>query len=175
MVLLPDEDGTPSGRATVSDGSSTVELTDANAATQAIAGRAPTAPTVLPDDDVQRTFGEAIAGLPADALHITLYFLLDSDQLTPDSRNSLPAILPAVEARPVPEVTIIGHTDSTGSAASNYTLGYKRAAAVRGILVATGVDPALIDIASHGESELLVPTPDNTNEPRNRRVEIVIK
>jgi outer membrane protein OmpA-like peptidoglycan-associated protein len=46
---------------------------------------------------------------------------------------------------------------------------------VRDLLVNAGLDPTLIEIASHGESELQVQTPDDTLEPRNRRVEISVR
>jgi len=37
------------------------------------------------------------------------------------------------------------------------------------------VDPSLIDVSSHGESELRVRTADDVLEPRNRRVEISVR
>jgi len=46
---------------------------------------------------------------------------------------------------------------------------------VRALLVAAGLDAALIDVTSHGESELQVQTADGTLEPRNRRVEISVR
>ena len=77
--------------------------------------------------------------------------------------------------RPVPDVLVIGHTDTTGSPASNFELGLKRATTVRNILVEAGLDPAFIELISHGEEELLVPTADEVAEPRNRRVEIAVR
>ena len=32
-----------------------------------------------------------------------------------------------------------------------------------------------VEAASHGENELLVPTPDNIHEPENRRVEVLVR
>jgi outer membrane protein OmpA-like peptidoglycan-associated protein len=75
----------------------------------------------------------------------------------------------------VAEVTVIGHTDTTGSRASNYQLGLERAQAVRALLLEAGLDDSLIEVSSHGEADLLHSTPDNTSEPRNRRVEITIR
>jgi outer membrane protein OmpA-like peptidoglycan-associated protein len=51
----------------------------------------------------------------------------------------------------------------------------KRAGTVRAILVEAGLDPATIEVRSHGEGDLLIQTPDNTREPRNRRVEIAVR
>jgi outer membrane protein OmpA-like peptidoglycan-associated protein len=32
-----------------------------------------------------------------------------------------------------------------------------------------------VDVASHGETNLLVPTPDDTAEAKNRRVEVTVR
>jgi outer membrane protein OmpA-like peptidoglycan-associated protein len=72
-------------------------------------------------------------------------------------------------------VTVVGHTDTMGSAQLNIDLGRTRATVIRQRLIAVGVDGRLISLASHGESDLLVPTPDETLEPRNRRVEVSVR
>ena len=46
---------------------------------------------------------------------------------------------------------------------------------VRTLLIDAGLDQAAIEVTSHGEAALLVTTPDETYEPRNRRVEITIR
>ena len=74
-----------------------------------------------------------------------------------------------------PEVIVIGHTDTTGGAAANLALGLKRAATVRQLLIDTGIEAELVEINSHGEGNPLIRTPDNTPEPRNRRVEIAVR
>ena len=37
------------------------------------------------------------------------------------------------------------------------------------------LEASSISVESHGEKNLLVATPDNTAEPRNRRVEVTIR
>jgi outer membrane protein OmpA-like peptidoglycan-associated protein len=69
----------------------------------------------------------------------------------------------------------VGHTDTTGSATSNDELGRKRALIVRNLLVAAGLDASAVEATSHGESDPLVKTADDTYEPRNRRVEVDIQ
>ena len=54
------------------------------------------------------------------------------------------------------------------------------AAAVRGYISRDGkplfkLDKTTIELVSHGEAALLIPTPDETPEPRNRRVEITVR
>ena len=75
----------------------------------------------------------------------------------------------------VPEVVVIGHTDTLGDARANVALGLKRAKSVQGVLVDAGISPALIEVASHGEADQLVKTRDDRAEPRNRRVEISVR
>jgi outer membrane protein OmpA-like peptidoglycan-associated protein len=75
----------------------------------------------------------------------------------------------------VPDLTVVGHTDTTGSAEANIELGRSRATLIRDRLVAAGLDGRLISVVSHGEADLLVPTPDETAEPKNRRVEVSVR
>jgi outer membrane protein OmpA-like peptidoglycan-associated protein len=71
-------------------------------------------------------------------------------------------------------VRIIGHTDNTGSDATNDPLSMQRAASARDYLTARGVDPQRVMINGRGERE---PVADNSTEAgraRNRRVEIYL-
>ena len=45
----------------------------------------------------------------------------------------------------------------------------------RDLLIEAGLDASAIEVYSHGETDLLVQTPDETPEPRNRRVEIAVR
>jgi len=175
IVLLPDPDGGGPGRAVVTSASAAVDLAGARDATQVLGGGRPTPAAPLNDASIQQVFGDALATLPPAPKSFNLYFLFDSDDLTAETRALLPDILRVVKERPVPDVVAIGHTDTTGTAASNYQLGLRRATRVRDLLVAAGLDAALISITSAGEGEPLVPTPDETPEPRNRRVEIAVR
>jgi outer membrane protein OmpA-like peptidoglycan-associated protein len=74
-----------------------------------------------------------------------------------------------------PEIVVIGHTDRVGTLEYNDKLSLKRADVVRAALVAAGVPPGQIDIAGRGEREPAVATPDEIAEPRNRRVEIMVR
>jgi outer membrane protein OmpA-like peptidoglycan-associated protein len=174
IVALADESRSPS-RIIVSNTAGSVELTGEGESTRVYGTAAPTAAAVIDPAALQKIFGDTINDLPRAAERFNLYFQVESDELTEESRALLPDIVRSVSGREVPEVTVIGHTDTTGEAAANYELGLKRAAAVRALLVASGVNDALVEVSSHGEGDLLVATPDNTSEPRNRRVEITVK
>ena len=179
VVLLPDSNAnsniTTVGRASVSNASGTANLENERDSTVVPADGAPAPVAVLSQSDVQRIFRDTVDALPPPPQRFTLYFRFESDELTEDSRAMLPQIRRAIMARPVPDLIVIGHTDTTGTRAANFALGRTRAAIVRDLLVAAGVDRAVIEVASHGETDLQVRTPDGTLEPRNRRVEISVR
>ena len=174
-VLLPDEGETSTGSANVSNQSGSTDLNAPRDATVAYAGRAPTPATPMSEADVRRIFGDALSALPPAAQRFTLYFRFESDELTAESRSTVREILQAIKDHPVPELLVVGHTDTTGASAANYDLGRKRAEVVRLFLISAGLDASAIAVASHGESDLLVPTADDVSEPRNRRVDISVR
>jgi outer membrane protein OmpA-like peptidoglycan-associated protein len=174
-VLLPDGDGENSGRATVSNPAGATALVAPNDATVASTNKRPTRARRLSDSEVQRIFGEALSALPPPPQRFTLYFRFESDELTEDSRSMVPDVLQAIKNHPVPELLVVGHTDTTGTTTANFDLGRKRAEMVRGALIDAGLEGSAIKITSHGETDLLVPTADDTFEPRNRRVDISVR
>ena len=175
VVLLPDPDDGTVGRAVVSNAAGAAELVTARASVLVSPNSRPTAITVMSEADVKRLFGDALSALPPAAQHFTLFFRFESDELTDQSRAQLPAILQAVKNRPVPDVAAVGHTDTTGTPAVNFQLGLRRANTIRSRLIETGIDASLIEVTSHGESDLLVKTADEVPEARNRRVEITVR
>jgi len=175
VVLLADPDTGAVGRATVSNTNGVVELAADRDATTVRAGRAPAPVGPLAPDTLARVFGETLSSLPMAPLSFTLYFRLESNELTDESRALLPGVLKAVATHPAPDVAVVGHTDTSGEPAVNYALGLERATTVRALLTGVGVEAALIEVSSHGESDLVVQTPDNTFESRNRRVEISVR
>jgi len=175
VALLPDADTGKTGRAIVSSTEATADLATERASTLATTGRGPGPVATLSQAEVDRLFGEALAALPPPPGHFTLYFKFESDELTEESRALVTQIVEAVKGRTAPEVAIVGHTDTMGTASANVDLGLKRAMMVRARLVEAGLDPATIDVTSHGEGDPLVRTADDTPEPRNRRVEISVK
>ena len=174
IVLLPESDGAV-GRANVSNPSGNVDLATARASTRVSQAEAPTTVSELSEADVQRLFGPALAAQPPAPSHFVLYFRFDSEELTDESRALLGQVLQVLKNHPVPRVSVVGHTDTTGSPASNVELGLRRANAVRTLLIETGLDGAAIDATSHGEATLLAITADEVFEPRNRRVEITVR
>jgi peptidoglycan-associated lipoprotein len=175
VVLLADPESGKTGRVRISNDHGRVELAVERQATVVTANGAPAAVTVMSEDDVSRVFGSALAALPPAPRHFILYFQFESDQLTEESVALVPEILQAVKALEVPEVAVVGHTDTMGARRANYELGLKRAGTVRGFLVDAGLAATTIEVTSHGEGDLLVQTGNGKAEPRNRRVEIAVR
>jgi len=174
VVLLPDSDTGEVGRVVVSNPSGSTELSTAWSSTRVAASRAPVV-RMLSQADVTRRFAEIIATLPPPPRHFTLPFRFDSEELTDEGQKLVQDVLQAVKNQPVPDVVVVGHTDTTGTPQSNAELGLRRANTVRNLLVEAGLSPSAIDVRSHGEAELLVTTADGVFEPRNRRVEITVR
>lgn len=128
---------------------------------------------------LEKDFGPALAATAASPLHFRLQFENGGNTLTAESEAAMPRIVEALRQRPAPDVSVIGHTDRVGSAEGNTALGLKRARAVAGwlqqALDTAGLTPVGIDVTSHGEANPLIPTADEVDEPRNRRVEITVR
>ena len=75
---------------------------------------------------------------------------------------------------PVTTVTIIGHTDSTGTDAINNPLSVNRAASTRDYLVARGVAASRIAIDGRGSREPIADNNSAAGRAKNRRVEIFV-
>jgi outer membrane protein OmpA-like peptidoglycan-associated protein len=175
VVLMPDQDTGNVGKVVVSNAAGQTELSSAYSSTRVTTRRVKPPAKTMKEADVKKQFSDVIATLPPPPLHFTLYFRFDSEDLTDESRKIVQDVLRTVKAQPVPDVVVIGHTDTTGSQASNFELGLRRANAVRTLLIDAGLNSSAIDARSHGELELLVPTANDVFEPKNRRVEITVR
>ncbi|RYX88914.1 MAG: OmpA family protein [Comamonadaceae bacterium] len=80
----------------------------------------------------------------------------------------------SLNQNPVSTVTIIGHTDSTGSDAINNPLSYDRANAARDYLVARGVAATRIGTDGRGSREPVADNSTQQGRDKNRRVEIYV-
>jgi len=175
IVLLPDPETGKTGRANASNEFGSADMATPRAATRVTGNAAPGPVKTISADDVDRLFGAALAALPPAPRHFILYYEFESETLTQESTALVPEILKAVKALAVPEVVVIGHTDTMGGKKANIALGLRRANSVRDMLVNAGLQPSTVEVTSHGEADLLVKTPDKTPEPRNRRVEITVR
>jgi OmpA-OmpF porin, OOP family len=173
VALLPEESGT-GGVVSVGEGARAVVL-DAPLTIATVDTRGNIDKAAVTQEEIQGTFGEALAAQPPKPLSFTLYFSTASAEVTPESQPILEALLAEVAKRQAVEVQVTGHTDRVGTDANNDRLSLERAEAVRDMLVQRGLKSNFIRAVGRGEREPLVPTPDEQPEPRNRRVEVIVR
>jgi len=94
--------------------------------------------------------------------------------ISPNLRSILDRFAASLNDNPGTTVTIIGHTDNTGTDAINDPLSRNRAASVRDYLTARGVASNRIMIDGRGSREPLVENNSAANRAKNRRVEIFV-
>jgi outer membrane protein OmpA-like peptidoglycan-associated protein len=172
VVLLPDKDG----RATavvVKEGDKELVLDQPYAAAKVMPLR-PRAYRASPQE-VETQFGAALSAQPARATAFILYFIQGSDALTEESTQDVDRILAEIARRPVPDVLVVGHTDAVGSDQANDALGQQRADTMRAALIGRGIASENVRAISRGKRALAIPTADGVAEPRNRRVEILVR
>jgi outer membrane protein OmpA-like peptidoglycan-associated protein len=92
----------------------------------------------------------------------------------PEMRPILDRFAQTLQANPVTNVRIVGHTDSTGTDAINDPLSMRRAASVRDYLGAQGVASQRIAIDGRGSRQPVADNSTPAGRTQNRRVEIFV-
>lgn len=70
------------------------------------------------------------------------------------------------------KLSLVGHTDNTGSTELNQTISERRAAAVKNILIADGFTKDNLEVSGKGESEPIADNNTEDGKAKNRRVSI---
>jgi outer membrane protein OmpA-like peptidoglycan-associated protein len=112
----------------------------------------------------------------APSVNLSVNFATGSAELTPQAIRTLDELGRALASQDLAgfRFRVEGHTDTVGTAALNQTLSERRAAAVVDYLVTKhGIPRSRLEAVGLGDSQLLVPTGPQVNEPRNRRVQVV--
>ena len=121
--------------------------------------------------DVSRTADNQLkVNIPSD-----VSFDTGSATIKPQMRAVLDPFAASLKDDPKAQLTIVGHTDSTGSEAVNNPLSVQRAQSVRDYLSSRGVAATRVLTEGRGERE---PVSDNTTDAgraKNRRVEILLR
>ena len=172
VVLLPDP-GAKATAVTVTQGSQQVVLDQPYAAAR-VRSDGPKA-YQSNAQEVQAQFGAALAARPLPPAQFTLYFVEGKDEFTAESKKIVDEVFAEIARRPVPDIQVIGHTDKVGSDAVNDPLSRSRAEVVRKALLARGIPADRVVSSGRGEREPAVHTADGVAEPRNRRVEILVR
>ncbi|MFC7419316.1 OmpA family protein [Iodobacter arcticus] len=132
------------------------------------------APAAIDQEKIKEDFGDAMAARPKIPRHYLIYFQVDT-MLTHESELLLPEIIAEATKWPAVDISVLGHTDTLGKAEVNEQLALVRATLVAEMLKQKGLKYNSLTVESHGERNLLVLTPDEVLEPRNRRVEVSIR
>jgi len=107
VILLPDDISGKVGKIDVVGRDGGEVLLD-SAYGEARAGGGKVQGDTLDTESLRKEFGKELANLPQRPKSFLLYCVNGSDQLTPESRDQLPAILDEVAKRPAPEVVVGG-------------------------------------------------------------------
>ena len=113
---------------------------------------------------------------PAPAVSLTVQFATGSADLTPAARQVLDNLGKAISDKSLANdrFRIEGHTDTVGSKDGNQVLSEHRAETVVDYLATNfHVERTRLQPVGMGEAGLLIQTPEQINEPRNRRVQVV--
>ena len=124
---------------------------------------------------VQAQYGRALAAQPLPPAQFTLFFVEGKDEFTDESKRIVDSVFAEIARRPVADVIVIGHTDTVGSDTANDALSRQRADVVRAAFTARGLAADKVVTIGRGKRELAVSTGDGVAEPRNRRVEILVR
>ena len=175
VVLLPGEEGHPVGAVAIlnDDGSDRGVIDSAN--TGAALSRRGFRARPVGQATIDTQYGALIADIPLPPIHFVLSFDLAESEPGPDQEVVLEDILKAAKERPGAEVQLVGHTDTTDTDDVNDRVSRRRAEEVRDYLIKRGLPAEQVRATWRGKRELLVPTADGVAEPRNRRVEVIIR
>jgi outer membrane protein OmpA-like peptidoglycan-associated protein len=173
FVVVPAPDG-HIGKIVVTAGGET-RVIDTAYGSERVTADGKVRSATLSQGEVHTLFGSTMEALPGVPTSFTLYFLEGKDELTPESKVELEKVFAELKRRPLPDILVIGHTDTVGGLDYNDKLSRARADRLREMLVGLGIPAERIQAAGRGKRELLVPTEDNVAEARNRRVEISVR
>lgn len=174
VVVLPDADGHV-GAVEIGTGSHKVLLDKAYAAAEIGAdGKAVAVRTRAVD--VQTEFRETLSARPDySGARIVIYFN-NRAQPTYSVKDQVDDLVVDLIGRKGYTITVVGHTDQTGSARANMRLGRRRAQKVADQLVRQGVPRRNIKVISKGQTQPAVRVSDPSIPAlKNRRVEIFVK
>ena len=179
IVLLPDLDG-KLGEISVTTAAGSQILNKPWEATELVSpDLLPSTPKIMDEKEVKNIFKDALAGQPQPQPQLSavkiIYFKSGSAELTRGALQLIPEIMEKIRSQKSNHISVIGYTDTIASVEYNRKLSQRRAKSVADVLVSKGIERAIIDIEFHGKEKLFVPTPDGVDEPRNRRVEIIVR
>jgi outer membrane protein OmpA-like peptidoglycan-associated protein len=113
---------------------------------------------------------------PAPSIDLAIPFNSGAATVTPKGAGMVAALGHALASPDLAgnHFKIEGHADTVGIAAANLTLSQRRAESVVATLTQRyGIAADRLSAVGVGSDQLVVPTPDQTAEPRNRVVRVI--
>ncbi len=101
-------------------------------------------------------------------------FAVGSSTVQPQFLDPLGSMAATLRANPQSFIDVLGHTDSTGSAAFNQQLSERRAQSVADVLMQRGVQSQRIATRGFGFTSPVADNATPEGRQRNRRVEILV-
>ena len=117
--------------------------------------------------------------LPQNVVRVTMTdqtaFAVDSAEIKPRFYSTMDKISTVLNRYGKTELTIVGHTDSSGSSPHNQALSERRAQAVHNYFLQKNVVPQRLESQGLGESAPRASNATDEGRQLNRRVEIIIE
>lgn len=173
VILLPDEDGATGSVALQAEKTSVIMSTPYTLSN--VRGTEPSKVQKIDKTLVEKEYVDLFKAQPTKPEIFVLYFAYGSTELTEDSKKLIPMVIEAVKMRSPASVSIVGHSDRSGKDSYNISISLKRAESVKIKLLNAGLSTDKLLIDSHGENNPIIPTADGVSEPKNRRVEIMVR
>ena len=145
-------------------------IDEVNAAAEVETDEAPLPPPPVADYNLEVIENRAIRF----DLNSALLFEVGSSKLQPRALMHLDALAESLDEYPGSRVTVIGHTDDSGSEDLNQRLSEARSESVAAYMTKKGVDGSRLESLGKGESEPAFTNKNPMGRAKNRRVEIVI-
>lgn len=126
----------------------------------------------IPNEDVliENTGTELKVTMPQGLL-----FDVDSSALRPTLVADLRSVANNLQQYPDSLVSVVGHTDDTGSESHNFDLSERRARSVSSVLENSGVPFERLQSYGQGETRPVASNDSESGRAQNRRVEIIIR
>jgi outer membrane protein OmpA-like peptidoglycan-associated protein len=167
-------DAAPGDSLTVTTAQSSVIVDTALSTVQvSSSGKVSTSDTTL--FAAMTAYGPVVNMLPMEPRMYMLFFPTGKVTLEAYSRQTLAQLVTDVQSRVSVSVELIGHTDTVGTVFSNDILSMHRAEAVKALLVQSGLTSTFVSVTGQGSRSPQVQTPPQTDEPLNRRVEVIVR
>lgn len=120
-----------------------------------------------------------IEKLPGNVVRVTMTnqsaFDVDSAQIKPTFHSTMDKVADVVTRYGKTTLTVVGHTDSTGSTGYNQKLSERRALSVAEYLEMRRVNGMRLAIAGKGETQPVASNDSDSGRQLNRRVEIYVE